>query len=194
MIGYLKGKILTIKPGRLILDVNGVGYLVLISTNTYEGIANLDPVELFIHTSVKEDSITLFGFQTENERGMFELLVSVNGVGPKTALTILSGIAVTDLKRAIVSSNLNRISMVPGIGKKMAERVVIELKSKIDMVYDEITPAGAFSGKTEAISALTTLGFNYKTAEQVIKEVSMNEPSLSTEELIKKALSRLSNK
>lgn len=194
MIGYLKGKILSIKPGRLILDVNGVGYLVLISTNTYEGIVNLDPVELFIHTSVKEDSITLFGFQTENEKGMFELLVSVNGVGPKTALGILSGIAVDDLKRAIAASDLRRISMVPGIGKKMAERVVIELKSKIDIVHDETTPAGAISGKSEAISALTALGFNYKTAEQVIKEISMNESSLSTEELIKKALSRLSNK
>lgn len=194
MIGYLKGKILNIKPGRLILDVNGVGYLVLISTSTYEGIVNRDPVELFIHTSVKEDSITLFGFQTENEKGMFEMLLSVNGVGPKTALGILSGIAVDDLKRAIASSDLRRISMVPGIGKKMAERLVIELKSKIDFVSDEITSPGALSGKSEAISALTSLGFNYKAAEQVIKEVSMNEPSLSTEELIKKALARLSNK
>ncbi|HOJ17210.1 MAG TPA: Holliday junction branch migration protein RuvA [Ignavibacteriaceae bacterium] len=194
MIAYLKGGILSKKPGKIILDVNGVGYLVLISANTFDQIAQLDSVELFIHTAVKEDSITLFGFKSENEKMMFELLISVNGVGPKTALGILSGINVDDLKRAIISSDLNRISMVPGIGKKLAERLVIELKSKIDMVYEEPGQKRIYSGRSEAISALTALGFNFKNVELVIKEISINESDLSAEELIKKALSRLSSK
>ncbi|HPO54399.1 MAG: Holliday junction branch migration protein RuvA [Ignavibacteriales bacterium] len=194
MIAYLKGGILSKKPGKIILDVNGVGYLVLISANTFDQIALLDSVELFIHTAVKEDSITLFGFKSENEKMMFELLISVNGVGPKTALGILSGINVDDLKRAIISSDLNRISMVPGIGKKLAERLVIELKSKIDMVYEEPGQKRIYSGRSEAISALTALGFNFKNVELVIKEISINESDLSAEELIKKALSRLSSK
>ena len=103
MIGYLSGKIISAKPTKILLDVNGVGYLVNISINTFENIGNKQSVSLYIHTNVKEDSITLFGFYAETEKDMFELLISVNGVGPRLAISILSGIRVDDLKNAIQS-------------------------------------------------------------------------------------------
>jgi Holliday junction DNA helicase RuvA len=124
MIGYLTGKIISSKPTKILLDVNGVGYLVNISINTFEKISGKDFASLFIHTSVKEDSITLFGFSTETEKEMFELLISVNGIGPKIALSILSGIRTDDLKRAIQSSDISRIVAVPGIGKKNSAQII----------------------------------------------------------------------
>ena len=148
MIGFLKGNILSAKPTKILLDVNGVGYLVNISINTFEKINGEKSAALFIHTNVKEDSITLFGFSTESEKEMFELLISVNGIGPKIALSILSGINIDDLKRAIQTPDISRIVAVPGIGRKTAERLVLELKSKVDQVAEEGdivftgTPAG----------------------------------------------------
>src|SRR3989339_632690 len=109
MIGYLSGKIISSKPTKIILDVNGVGYVVNISINTFEKIAEKDSASLFIHTNVREDSITLFGFFTEAEKEMFEHLISVNGIGPKLAISILSGIKTDELKSAIQSSDVSRI-------------------------------------------------------------------------------------
>jgi len=191
MIGYLKGNIISAKPTKLLIDVNGVGYLVNISINTFEKISDQPAVSLFIHTIVKEDSITLFGFYSESEKGMFELLISVNGIGPKIALSILSGIRIDELKSAILNSDLSRISSVPGIGRKTAERLVLELKSKVDMVNDEGDTGIPFSLKNEAVLALSTLGYNNKISDKVVREILISEPESSLEDLIKKALGKL---
>lgn len=191
MIGFLTGKIITAKPTKILLDVNGVGYLVNISINTFEQISEKESISLFIHTSVKEDSITLFGFHAESEKEMFELLIAVNGVGPKSALGILSGIKIEDLKQAIQTSNISRIIAVPGIGKKTAERLVLELKTKVDEIKDEGDTEISYSAKGEAIAALTTLGYNSKTSEKIIREILSENPSIPLEDLIKLALGKL---
>ncbi len=191
MIGLLKGNIISSKPTQLLIDVSGVGYLVNISINTFENISGKNSVSLYIHTAVKEDSITLYGFFTEGEKEMFELLISVNGIGPKIALSILSGIKIDDLKNAIQSADISRIIAVPGIGRKTAERLVLELKSKVDQVHEESGAKISFSIKQEAVAALTTLGYNSKIAENVVRDILSTEPDTSLEEAIKKSLNRL---
>lgn len=191
MIGYLKGKIISSKPTQIILDVNGVGYKIGISINTFEKIVDLEQVSLFIHTHVKEDSISLFGFFTESEKEMFELLISISGIGPKIALGLLSGISVDDLKEAIEEGNVSRIVAVPGIGRKTAERLVLELRSKVDDILFGDAARTQPSIKSEAISALTTLGYNFKVAEKVVRELLVESPNFTLEDLIKKALSNL---
>jgi holliday junction DNA helicase RuvA len=191
MIGYLKGKIISSKPTKVTLDVNGVGYLVNISINTFEKINDKDSAELYIYTNVKEDSISLFGFYSEAEKEMFELLISVNGVGPKLAQSILSGIQVNELREAIQGGNITRIIAVPGIGRKTAERLVLELKTKVDSIIEQGTVSLNYSVKSEAVAALTTLGYNIKTAEKSIMDVLSEEPNSPLEELIKKALNKL---
>lgn len=190
MIGYLTGKIISSKPTQILLDVNGVGYTVNISINTFEKIAEKDLVSLYIHTSVKEDSITLFGFFSQSEKEMFELLISISGIGPKLGLGILSGIAVDDLKYAIGSGNVSRLIAIPGIGRKTAERVVLELKNKVDAIKEDgVTKQ--LSIKDEAVSALTTLGYQKQIAEKAVRDLIVLNPKFTLEELIRKALSEL---
>lgn len=191
MIGYLKGNIISAKPTKLLVDVGGVGYLVNISINTFEKVSDKKFISLYIHTSVKEDSITLYGFFSEGEKEMFELLISVNGIGPKIALSILSGIKIDDLKIAIQSSDISRIIAVPGIGRKTAERLLLELKSKVDQVSEEGGTKISFTIKQEAVAALSTLGYNAKTADNTVREVLSSKPNATLEELIKNSLSIL---
>ncbi len=190
MIGFLTGKIISTKPTQILLDVNGVGYSVNISINTFEKISEKEIVSLFIHTSVKEDSITLFGFFSESEKAMFELLISISGIGPKLGLGILSGIAVDDLKNAISNGNVSRLIAIPGIGRKTAERVVLELRNKVDTIRDEGTTKET-SVKDEAISALSTLGYQKQISEKVVRDLLVENPNHSLEELIRKALAEL---
>ncbi len=190
MIGFLTGKIISSKPTKIIVDANGVGYLVNISINTFDKISEKETVSLFIHTQVKEDSITLFGFYSESEKEMFELLISISGIGPKIALSILSGIQVDDLKNAIQSGDVSRIVAIPGIGRKTAERLVLELRTKVD----KITAEGeivTYSMKNEAIAALTTLGYNFNVSEKAVREILTNNPQTTLEDLIKSALNQL---
>jgi len=191
MIGYLSGKIISLKPTRITLDVSGVGYVVNISINTFEQISDKDSADLFIHTNVREDSISLFGFYTESEKEMFELLISVNGIGPKLAISILSGILVDELRRAIMAGDISRIVSIPGIGRKTAERLVLELKTKISSVSSEEEAKIPFSIKNEAIAALTTLGYNLKQAEKSVRDIISADPDVTLEDLIKKALGSL---
>ncbi len=187
MIGFLTGNLISLKPTKLLLDVNGVGYSVNISINTFENISDKKFISLYIYTSVKEDSITLFGFYNETEKEMFELLISVSGIGPKLALSILSGIQVNELKEAIEAGNISRLVAIPGVGRKTAERVVLELRSKVE----KIKQAGEtilYSVKQEAISALTTLGYNYKLSENAVRDILSSTKDISLEELIKRAL------
>ena len=190
MIGFLSGKIISNKPTQILLDVNGVGYLVNISINTFEQITGKETASLFIHTSVKEDSISLYGFFSEAEKGMFELLISITGIGPKLAVSILSGIRVDELRQAIQSANISRIVAVPGIGRKTAERLILELKTKVDQLKGEEKEI-SFSIKNEAVAALTTLGYNSKLAEKTVRDIFNSEPAIALEDLIKKSLGDL---
>ncbi|MBZ0199193.1 MAG: Holliday junction branch migration protein RuvA [Ignavibacteriaceae bacterium] len=192
MIGHLSGKIISAKPTKILLDVNGVGYSVNITISTFEKINELETVSLFIFTNVKEDSITLFGFFTETEKEMFELLISVSGVGPKTAQSLLSGISVHDLKSAIQTADVSRIVAAPGIGRKTAERLVLELRSKVENITSEGVFGAAYSVQSEAIAALTTLGYNQKTADKVVRDILSASKDISLEDLIRKALGHFS--
>jgi Holliday junction DNA helicase RuvA len=190
VIGYLTGKIISVKPTQVLIDVNGVGYTVSISINTFEKISGKETASLHIYTNVKEDSISLFGFFREAEKDMFEILISVSGVGPKSALGLLSGISVENLKHAIIEENVSRLVAVPGIGRKTAERLILELKSKVGKIEDGEVSAHP-SIKQEAISALTTLGYNIKYAENAVVKILSSEPDCGLEDLIKKSLSEL---
>ena len=193
MIGYLSGKIISSKPTQVLLDVNGVGYRINISINTFDKISNKEVVNLYIHTNVKDDAITLFGFYKEYEKEMFELLISISGIGPKLALNLLSGIEAGDLKAAIGIGDVSRIVAIPGIGRKTAERLILELKTKISGVLVEGDHPVHHGVKQEAVSALTTLGYNSATAEKIVRQILSSSPACTLEELIKKSLSELNN-
>ena len=192
MIGHLTGKIISAKPTQVLLDVNGVGYTITISINTFEKISGNENASLFIHTKVKEDSISLFGFHSEAEKEMFELLISISGVGPKSAISMLSGISTDDLKHAVVTGNVGRITAVPGIGAKTAERLILELKNKVKEIKEEEIESAEISIQKEAVSALTTLGYNLTSAEKTVNKVLSEQKDYSLEEVIKQSLSELS--
>ncbi len=197
MIGYLTGKIISKKPTQVLLDVQGVGYLVNISVNTFDKLTEENSkISLYTHLSVREDSLTLYGFYTLSEKELFEILIGVNGVGPKLALGILSGINVDEFKDAVSNNNISRLVSIPGIGKKTAERMIIELRDKINKVITE-TSAGintnTFTVKDDAIAALIGLGYNQKTAELTTRKLLEQNPSLSIEDLIKESLKKLNN-
>ncbi len=188
MIGFLSGKIISIKPTQVLLDVNGVGYQISISISTFEKISDSQSVSLFIHTYVREDAINLYGFHSEDEKEMFELLISISGIGPKVALSILSGITVNDLSDAILTGDIGRLISIPGVGRKTAERIVLELKSKVADFETSLTKTSDYSLRQQAISALVTLGYNQKNSEKIVRDLLSINPSLSLEEIIKKAL------
>jgi Holliday junction DNA helicase RuvA len=195
MIGYLKGKILSKKPTKLLIDVNGVGYLVNISISTFEKIADLEEVSLYTYLAVRESALDLFGFYSLSEKEMFEVLIGVNGIGPKSAQGILSGIQIADLKEAVRTGNISRLVSIPGIGKKTAERMLIELRDKVDSVADtgENIVSGSSSVRGDAIAALTNLGYNQKIAERIVQAVLDKNPNSSIEDVIKNSLSALNN-
>jgi holliday junction DNA helicase RuvA len=192
MIGYLKGKIISAKPTQVIIDVNGVGYEVAISIAAFEELQGKEIVELFIHTHVREDAIALFGFTNVADKEIFELLISVNGIGPKLALGIQSGIKTDDLKTAIQISDVSRLVAAPGVGKKIAERLVLELRGKMDSVTSSKTD-GQYTVRGEGIAALLSLGYNQKSAEKVVREALEEEPAITIENLLRVCLKKLSS-
>ena len=195
MIGYLHGKIISKKPTKLLLDVGGVGYLVNISINTFEKLSDKTEVSLFTHLSVREDAMDLYGFFSVAEKEMFELLIGVSGIGPKSAQSILSGIQIDDLKDALKTGNVSRLISIPGIGRKTAERLMIELRDKIDSVSEtgETVTFGVSTVRGDAIAALVNLGYNQKIAERAVRSVTDKSPNISIEDLIKEALMNLNS-
>ena len=195
MIGYLHGKIISKKPTKLLLDVGGVGYLVNISINTFEKLSDKTEVSLFTHLSVREDAMDLYGFFSVAEKEMFELLIGVSGIGPKSAQSILSGIQIDDLKDALKAENVSRLISIPGIGRKTAERLMIELRDKIDSVSatGETVTFGVSTVRGDAIAALVNLGYNQKIAERAVRSVTDKSPNISIEDLIKEALMNLNS-
>lgn len=194
MIAHLTGKIISKKPTQITLDVNGVGYLINISINTFDKIEELGKqISLHTYLSVKEDSLTLFGFYTIAEKELFEILISVNGVGPKLAINILSGITADEFKDAVLNKNVSRLVAIPGVGKKTAERMIIELGDKISKLSDSGTSISlkSYSVKDDAVAALIGLGYNHKTADNVTRSLIDENAEISLEDLIKESLKKL---
>jgi Holliday junction DNA helicase RuvA len=193
MITHIQGKLTEKNPTDVVIDCNGVGYLLNISLHTYSQIPDAENLRLYTHLQVKEDSHTLYGFSSLAERDIFRLLISVSGIGASTARTMLSSLTPKQVREAIASENVSLIQSVKGIGLKTAQRVIIELKDKVLKVYD-IDEAAYISNNTnkdEALSALEVLGFTKKQAEKVIDKILNNQPEANVETLIKEALKNL---
>lgn len=194
MIGQLRGRLADKRPNQLLVDVGGVGYLVAVPLSTYAALAELHTeVTLLIHTHVREDALALYGFLTSREKHLFELLLSASGVGPSLALKILSGMNVDELVPAIRSGDVVRLTKIPGVGRKTAERIVVELKDKLEAVIVETKPAAASAAGVEAdvVSALTNLGYDGRTAEAVVAEAKRELGAAPFENLLKSALQAL---
>ena len=193
MITHLRGKLVEKNPTYVVIETNGVGYWLNISLNTFSLLPNDEAVLLYTHLSVKEDSHTLFGFINKTEREIFRLLISVSGVGPSIARTMLSSMTTDEIQKAIASGNVDVIESVKGIGTKTAQRVLVDLKDKISKTFamDEVSFAESNTNKNEALSALEVLGFNRKQSEKVVDKVLLEDKTARVEILIKKALKNL---
>ncbi len=195
MIAYLSGKLAYKSPALVYIDVNGVGYEVQISLNTYSRISDLESVKLLTWLHIKEDGHTLYGFFEESEKSLFLLLISVSGIGANTARMMLSSLQPEDITRAILMENEKMLESVKGIGAKTAKRVILELKDKVKKGKENPIHLSLPVDNTiqeDALNALVTLGIARNMAESAITKVMKNEPLLKNlEELIKKALKSL---
>ena len=191
MIAYLSGKFSYKNPAVVYVDVQGIGYEVNISLNTYSHIQKLTEGKLYTYLQIKEDAHTLFGFFDTMEKEMFVMLISVSGVGAATARMMLSNMKPAEISKAIMQNNAGLLESVKGIGRKTAERLVLELKDKISKL-STIAPGDASGGNTleqDALNALVALGIARPVAEQAIKKIVISDPTIHTlEDLIKKAL------
>lgn len=196
MIAFLKGKIHVKSPNQLILDVRDMGYQLEISNQTFDGLPSEgETVKLLVHHHITDNDQRLFGFLSQNEKDLFELLITVKGVGPKLGLTILSGLPAEEITGAIAQKDKAALSKISGIGKKTAERMILELKDKMSEMVDATYSKGssALSGnlKEEAVSALQSLGFKKRDAEQAVSMAARKNGSENVQDLVKKALSQL---
>jgi Holliday junction DNA helicase RuvA len=193
VIGFLKGRLALKQPPTLIVDVNGVGYELEAPMSTFYGLpAAGEPVALFTHLVVREDAHILFGFGTDSERRLFRGLLKVSGVGPKIALGILSGASVEDFLRIVEAEDIAMLTRIPGIGRKTAERVIIEMRDSVQKLSAPASKEGsalgpaASSPQSEAFAALIALGYKPPEVTRLLK--AADEPGLSTTEIIRRAL------
>ncbi|WP_338731859.1 Holliday junction branch migration protein RuvA [Mangrovimonas cancribranchiae] len=193
MITHIQGRLVEKNPTDIVVDCNGVGYLLNISLNTFSQIPDKEHIKLYTHLQVKEDSHTLFGFTTLAEREVFRLLISVSGVGTSTARTMLSSLTPKQVREGIAQEDVALIQSIKGIGAKTAQRVILDLKDKILKVYDidELSPQKSNTNKDEALSALEVLGFNKKQANRMLDKILKSMPEADVEFLIKEALKNL---
>ncbi|HEV3073125.1 MAG TPA: Holliday junction branch migration protein RuvA [Thermoanaerobaculia bacterium] len=194
MIGYLQGTVLRSSPERVLVDVQGVGYEVQIPLSTFYEIERAGTggaIRLFIHTHLREDGIALFGFWSEREKQLFEQLIGVSGVGPRLARVVLSGMAADDLLAALAAGDLGRLTSIPGIGRKTAERLVLELREKMRELAAEL-PGRAAPASEEVVSALINLGYKPAQAERAVAEARRDRPDAPFQDLLRASLSRLS--
>lgn len=209
MIAYLRGTVRFKRPNRVVIDAGGVGYDVIIPVSTFYGLEEEGrEAALHIHTHVREDALALFGFKTEREKILFEELMSVSGVGPKLAITILSGLELDELIAALRKSDLVSLTHIPGVGRKTAERLVLELRDKLDLLAASSSEAsaaeparpsatGEFSGVDEdVLSALVNLGYNRANAEAAVREVRKDKqiPENNFEQVLRTSLRLLARK
>jgi Holliday junction DNA helicase RuvA len=179
MIGLLRGQLVDKRPNQVLVDVNGVGYQVAIPLSSFYALGELrENVVLLIHTHLREDSITLYGFLTSREKHFFELLISASGVGPSLALKILSGMSVDVLLPAIRAGDLVRLTRIPGVGRKTAERIVVELRDKLAAMEppepERVSAAGRTELESDVVSALLNLGYDRRVAEKALEDVIGN--------------------
>jgi Holliday junction DNA helicase RuvA len=197
MIGQLRGRLTDKRPNQVLVDVGGVGYLVQVPLSTYAALGELHgEVTLLIHTHVREDAFSLYGFLSSREKHLFEMLLSASGVGPSLALKILSGMSVEELVPAIRNSDLGRLTKIPGVGRKTAERMVVELKDKLDAVTVEAAerpaPSSPAGIEADVVSALVNLGYDARTAEGAVGEAKREAGTRNFEQLLRTSLQVLS--
>jgi holliday junction DNA helicase RuvA len=197
MISLLRGIVRSRSPYSLVIEAGGVGYEVLCTQEAYDrSPAESGEYEVWTRLIVREDSMTLFGFASIRERALFDLLVAISGIGPKTAIAILSSVGETDLREAIRSSDVHRLIGIPGIGRKTAERLIVELRDKL--LKEELYAAPSTDGskvRNDALQALLALGYQRNAAEKAIRDVVRDQPEMATNvaKLIKAALKEASN-
>lgn len=194
MIAALRGRLMDKQPARLIVDVGGVGYDVQVPLSTYGSVGDVGAeLSLRVHTHVREEQIALFGFLTALEQQIFERLISVNGIGPKLALAVLSGVAPGDLVAAVQGNEPARLTAIPGVGRKTAERIVLELRDRLPAALpvsaDAIGPGGAV--RADLLSALVNLGYPRATVEKAVGDVLKAQPSATFDEALRQALGKL---
>jgi Holliday junction DNA helicase RuvA len=193
MITQIRGRLVEKNPTYVVVDCAGVGYLLHVSLQTFSSLPTDENIRLFTHLSIREDAHTLYGFITKTEREVFKFLISVSGVGPNIARTMLSSMSSEEVQNAIASENVALIQSVKGIGAKTAQRVIVDLKDKILKTFDidEVSLSSNNTNKEEALSALEVLGFNRRQSEKVITAILKDTPNETVELLIKKALKNL---
>jgi len=196
MIAQLRGRLLRKEPQEAVVDVGGVGYRVTIPLSTFYRIGEPGAeVTLLTHTHVREDALALFGFLTSVEQALFERLIAVSGVGPKLAVSILSGIEAPDLVAALRSSDLARLTRIPGVGKKTAERLVLELKDKMQEIpASAAAPAGPSAAADDIVSALVHLGYSRPEAERAAERATREHGESRFEDLLRFALQVVSRR
>jgi len=194
MYEYISGHIETLTPTQVVIDSMGMGYLVKISLNTYSQIDGLKEVKLFLHFVVREDAQLFYGFFDDEERKLFRLLLSVNGVGANTAQMMLSSLTASEIENAILGSDVGTLQSIKGIGAKSAQRIIVDLKDKIGKSKDDnfkFLLEQDNSVYLESESALLSLGFNKKQIDKVLKKILKDHTDLTVEEMIKSALKQL---
>ena len=194
MYYYITGSLIESTPTEAVIENNGIGYKLQISLQTYSDIQGLNEAKLYIYHHLREDIELWYGFFSKEERNIFLMLIEVNGIGPNTAIMMLSSLTPEELKTAIIAEDVNKIKSVKGIGLKTAQRVIIDLKDKIikgGAQSDALFPGESSKNKEEALSALVLLGFSKSAADKVISEILKEKPSTTLEELIKFSLKRL---
>jgi Holliday junction DNA helicase RuvA len=195
VIAHLRGRILEKQPNRIVIDIDGVGYDVAVPLSTFYGLGDAGAdIALRIHTHVREDALTLFGFATQIEQDLFERLIAISGIGPKVALAVLSGIEPPDLVRAIEHGDVARLTNIPGIGKKTSERIVLELKDRLPRLPTGAAAAGAAPPaglRDDLLSALTNLGYHRPLAEKAVESAIKAIPDSDFETTLKRALREL---
>ncbi|WP_040279202.1 Holliday junction branch migration protein RuvA [Psychroserpens damuponensis] len=193
MITHIQGKLVEKNPTDVVIDCNGVGYLLNISLHTFSQIPDQEALKLYAHLIVREDSHTLYGFSTIAEREIFKLLLSVSGIGANTARMMLSSLTPQQVKEGIAHGDVALIQSIKGIGAKTAARVILDLKDKVLKVYDidEVSVNKNNTNKDEALSALEVLGFAKKQAERVVEKIVSKQPDATVENIIKEALKNL---
>ncbi len=195
MIDYIKGNIAEINPTEVILECNGIGYRILISLQTYEGLNGKSETKVYIHHYLREDEELYYGFSTKDERELFRLLIGVSGIGASTARMMLSSLTSEEIRNAILAEDLNKIKSIKGIGTKSAQRLILELKDKVTKGAGADTPTiftpSANPAVDEATTALVMLGFTKANVTKAITAVLKESPSATLEQLIKLSLKRL---
>ncbi|MBR5086486.1 MAG: Holliday junction branch migration protein RuvA [Muribaculaceae bacterium] len=193
MYDYISGKITELNPAYVVIDNHGLGYMINISLTTYNEVSKLakdEIAKLYVFEAIREDAHVLFGFASKHERELFLMLISVSGVGPNTARMILSSLSPSDLEQCIASGNVGMLKSVKGIGGKTAQRILVDLKDKIKVASDTLLDSNSAPSALydEALAALVMLGFTQQMSQKALKKLFKENPAITVEEAIKKAL------